>query len=180
VAKRVKKFVKKNQKAGAGREVTYAKEPEDIQKKLDASRLKEWTNWKNYTNGKWITEKEFQEMKKEHPKLKVIPTRWVETNKSEIGEEPVMKSRIVVRGDLEDASQMRTDSPTCSQLMISTVFSLAACRDTDLWAGDISAAFLQGSTLDRVLVLKMPKGHPEDEREGDYYMVSTTVYGTKD
>ena len=115
-------------------------------------------------------------MKKEHPKLKVIPTRWVETNKSEIGEEPVMKSRIVVRGDLEDASQMRTDSPTCSQLMISTVFSLAACRDTDLWAGDISAAFLQGSTFDRVLVLKMPKGLPEDEGEGDYYMVSTTVY----
>ena len=181
VQKRVKKFVKKNQKAGAGREVTYGKESKDIQEKLDASRLKEWNNWKKYTNGKWISEKDFQELKKEHPKLKVIPTRWVETNKSEIGEAPQMKSRIVVRGDLEEASQMRTDSPTCSQLMISTVLSLSACRDTDLWAGDISAAFLQGSTLDRVLILKMPRGLPdEDEQEGDYHMVSTTVYGTKD
>ena len=73
----------------------------------------------------------------------------------------MMKSRIVVRGDLEDSSKMRTDSPTVSQVMIATTMCLAACRDTDVWAGDISAAFLQGSTMDRILVLKMPKGLPE-------------------
>jgi hypothetical protein len=158
VTTKVKKYAKRNQKTGAGREVIYDKQEPEIQKKLDASRLKEWNNWKTYTNGKWISEAELQQMKKEHPELKVIPTRWVEVDKAEVGQEPVMKSRIVVRGDLEDASRMRTDSPTCSQLMLSTVLTMAACRDVDLWAGDISAAFLQGSAMDRILVLKMPKG----------------------
>ena len=179
VDKKVKKYVKKNQKTGAGREVIYDKMSTEVQKKMDAARLKEWNNWKHYTNGKWISEKELKEMQKEHKDLKVIPTRWVETDKAEVGEEPIMKSRIVVRGDLEDASKMRTDAPTCSQTMMSTVFSLAACRDVDLWAGDISAAFLQGSQMDRILVPRMPKGLPE-ENAGDYYVVSTTVYGTKD
>ena len=174
VEKKVKKYVKKNQKTGAGREVIYEKMSPEVQKKMDASRVKEWNNWKHYTNGRWISEKELKEMQKEHPNLKVIPTRWVETDKAEVGEEPIMKSKIVVRGDLEDASKMRTDAPTCSQTMISTVFSLAACRDVDLWAGDISAAFLQGSQsqMDRILVLRMPKGLPEKDA-GDYYVVST-------
>ena len=33
--------------------------------------------------------------------------------------------------------------------------------------------------MDRILILKMPRGLPEEDG-GDYYMVSTTVYGTKD
>lgn len=57
---------------------------------------------------------------------------------------------------------------------------LAACRHSDLWAGDISAAFLQGSTLDRTLILSMPRGGIPGEIPGRYYVVSTAVYGTKD
>ena len=180
VATRTRRYQKKNPKAGAGREVTYEKEPPDIQGKMRAAREKEWANWQKYTNGKWITEAEFKEMQRKDPKLKAIPTRWVETNKAEIGEPAVMKSRIVVRGDLEDSSKMRTDSPTVSQVMIATTMCLAACRDTDIWAGDISAAFLQGSAMDRTLVLKMPKGPPGGDPPGDYYVVTSTVYGTKD
>ena len=90
------------------------------------------------------------------------------------------KSRLVVRGDLEDASKLRTDSPTCSTTLLSLVLSLAACRDTDLWTGDISAAFLQGSKLDRTLILSMPKEHPENNAAEKLYKVSSTVYGTKD
>ena len=51
-------------------------------------------------------------MKKQ--KLKVVPRRWVDVNKSEEGENGQLKSRLVVRGDLEDSSQMRTYSPTRS------------------------------------------------------------------
>ena len=61
VATRTRRFQKKNPKAGAGREVTYEKEPPDIQEKMRAAREKEWANWQKYTNGKWITEAEFQE-----------------------------------------------------------------------------------------------------------------------
>lgn len=119
------------------REVIYEKMTPEVRKKLDASRAKKWNNWKHYTNSKWISEKDLKELRKEHPNLKVIPTRWVETDK--VGEEPILKSRIVVRGDLE-VSKMRTDAPTCSQTMIPTVFALAACR-TMLTSG--LATFLQ-------------------------------------
>ena len=180
VVNRIKKYQKKNvKKAGAGREVVYSRESPENQKKLDASRLKEWTNWKTYTDGYWITEAQLQEMKKKDHNLRVIPAKWVEVDKAETNEEAMMKSRIVVRGDLEDASKMRTDSPTASQLMTSLVLLLAACRDTDLWCGDISAAFLQGSKMNRTLILKMPRDVP-DENALDYFVVTSTVYGTKD
>lgn len=38
-----------------------------------------------------------------------------------------MKARVVVR----DASQMRADSPTCGQLMLSLVLAMSACRGSD-------------------------------------------------
>lgn len=180
---RQSKKVKKNlrtKKAGAGKELVYEQETEERKKKLDETRLKEWNNWKKYTNGRWVTEDELRRMKKSNPSLRVVPTRWVDVNKSEEGQEEQLKSRLVVRGDLEDSSQMRTDSPTCSLTMMSMTLILASCRDSDLWAGDISAAFLQGSTLDRTLILSMPRGGIPGEIPGRYYVVSTTVYGTKD
>ena len=62
------------------------------------------------------------------------------------------------------------------------VFTLSASRMTDLYGGDISAAFLQGSKLDRVLVLAAPKeGIPGLDYEDEmFYLVSSTAYGTKD
>ena len=180
VVKKMAKYRKKNvKKAGAGREVDYYKCSAETKEKLDASRLKEWTNWKQFTDSRWISEEEFNELRALDPKLKVIPTRWVEVNKAEEGQEEIMKSRIVARGDLEDASKMRTDSPTCSQLTIALTLILSACRNVTLSAGDISAAFLQGSKLDRTLVLRMPSDLPE-ENAGKYFLVSSTVYGTKD
>ena len=180
VKKRVKKYQKNQKKAGVGREIHYNKETAQVQAELQKTRLKEWTNWKNYTDGRWIGIEEFEKMKAADPSLRVIPTRWVETNKAEIGQPDVFKSRLVVRGDLEDSSRMRTDSPTCSQMLISLTLALSACRDTDLWSGDISAAFLQGSKLDRTLVLRMPPGGVPDDEQGEFYVVSSTVYGTKD
>ena len=180
VKKRVKKFQKNQKKTGAGREVSYNKMSAEVQSELQKTRLKAWTNWKNYTDGRWIGTEELEKMKAADPSLRVIPTRWVETNKAEIGQPDIYKSRLVVRGDLEDSSRMRTDSPTCSQTLISLTMALSACRDTDLWSGDISAAFLQGSKLDRTLVLRMPPGGVPDEDQGEFYVVSSTVYGTKD
>ena len=70
VATRTRRFQKKkNPKAGAGREVIYEKEPPDTQEKIRAARKRNGLIWQKYTNGKCITETEFQEMKKKDPKL---------------------------------------------------------------------------------------------------------------
>ena len=182
VMKTEKKYRKKTQKVGAGMELNYEREDEDTQKELQETMQKEWSNWERYTDGRWIEEDEFNQLRQDNPALKVIPTRWVHTNKAEPNQPRKLKSRLVVRGDLEDSSSMRCDSPTGSQLCLSLVFSMSATRDTTLWSGDISAAFLQGSQLDRILILSAPRGGIPgvDLSKPRYYLVSTTAYGTKD
>ena len=168
-------------KEGAGREIQYQHASPEIKAELDKTRRKEWDNWKGYSNMEKITKAQFEEMKAADPSLKIIPTRWVDTDKAEIGQPSRLKSRFVVRGDLEDASMMRTDSPTGSQVAMGLLLSYAAANNSTLRSGDISAAFLQGSVLDRKLVLSMPKGQaPYDVAEDELVVVSTTVYGTKD
>ena len=51
---------------------------------------------------------------------KLVPTQWIEIDKNDHlrrpGSPPVdpqYKSRLVVRGDLEESLGIRTDSPTC-------------------------------------------------------------------
>ena len=177
-----RKYKKKTQKAGAGMELHYAKETEEIQAELVETMKKEWSNWRNILTASGSPRKELDAMKEENPEIKVIPTRWVHTNKSEPNQPRKLKSRLVVRGDLEDSSTMRCDLPTASQTAMGLVFALSASRQTDLYGGDISAAFLQGSKLDRILVLAAPKeGIPGlDFEEEMFYLVSSTAYGTKD
>ena len=118
-----RKVKKKPQKAGAGRELNFEKEDDAVKKELIQTRIKEWNNWVKYTDVKAINKDELEKLKKDNPTLKVIPTRWVDVNKSEIHEEPRYKSRLVVRGDLESATSMRTDSPTASTTMLNCVFA---------------------------------------------------------
>ena len=180
--RKYKKKAQKTQKTGAGMEINYDTASVEIQYGLNETMKKEWGNWEKYSDGRWITRKELEEIIRNNPDVKVIPTRWVHTNKAEPTQPIWLKSRLVVRGDLEDSSNMRCDSPTGSHLALSLVFALSASRDTDLWSGDISAAFLQGSKLDRILILKQPKGGIPglDFKEEMFYLVSSTAYGTKD
>ena len=83
VQKKVKKF-QRTKKAGAGRELVYQKEEINVQKKLDDTRTKEWQNWLKYSDGVWITESQLKKMKEKDPKIRVIPTRWVDVNKAEV------------------------------------------------------------------------------------------------
>eukprot|EP00435_Cladocopium_sp_Y103_P066574 s39_g28.t2 len=181
-SKAERKYKKKTQKVGAGMELHYQRKTQEIQDQLQETMKKEWSNWERYSDGRWITQNDLDQLRMQNPNLKVIPTRWVHTSKAEPNQPMKLKSRLVVRGDLEDSSSMRCDSPTASQAAMGLVFVLSATRDTDLHCGDISAAFLQGSKMDRILVLSVPKneGIPGVETEGKYYLVSSTAYGTKD
>ena len=101
--------------------------------------------------------------KEKHPGAQVVPTRWVDINKAQQGEQEQIKSRLVVRGDLEQSAQrgeVRTDSPTASHLMLSLLLTFACCFELTLHAGDITAAFLQGLGLARTLVMALPGVKP--------------------
>ena len=116
----------KKRQAGAGREVSFEKATDEEKESLVATRQKEWSNWKKF-EAMWILPPEEQEKyMKDNPNLEVIPSRWVDTDKSEVGEKPEFKSRLVGRGDLEKGNDLRTDSPTSSQLFLNVIIFLCS------------------------------------------------------
>ena len=177
-----KRIYKKKRQVGAGREVNYGKSEVAIKGKLDATRTKEWSNWRQFDAVKILPPGEQAQFFEDNPDAEVIPTRWVDTDKSEPGQEPEYKSRLVARGDLEKNNSLRTDSPTTSQLFLNLVMSYSTTSGNRLKGGDISAAFLQGSRIKRKLVLKLPAdGIPDQEvEEGSLMVCNKSVYGTKD
>ena len=177
-----KRIYKKKRQVGAGREVNYGKSEGDIRDKLNATRVKEWNNWMQFDAVKILPPGEQARFFQDNPEAEVIPTRWVDTDKSEPGQESEFKSRLVARGDLEKNNSLRTDSPTTSQLFLNLVMSYSTTSGNRLKGGDISAAFLQGSRIKRKLVLKLPAdGIPDQHLEDGSLMVcNKSVYGTKD
>ncbi len=177
-----KRVFKKKRQVGAGREVNFDKSTEEIQSKLLVTREKEWNNWKQFNAVRVLAPHEQDGFFKQNPETEIIPTRWVDTDKAEAHEESVFKSRLVARGDMEKNNNLRTDSPTSSQLFLNLVISFAACTGSPLKGGDISAAFLQGTGIQRLLALKLPAGGVPDSsvEPGSLLLCEKSVYGTRD
>ena len=93
-----------------------------------------------------------------------------------------MKSRLTARGDLEGLDGIRSDSPTAETEAHHLLFSWAASNKITLKSGDISNAYFQGEELDRLLLLKPPKGIPDPDYEDGEAMILARVpiYGTSD
>ena len=114
----------------------------------------------------------------ENPEVTITPTRWVDGNKAQLWEPP---RRIVVRGDLESgADDACADSPTASSVMLNLLLSVIANMEWKLRGGDITASFLQGDVIERVLLLRPPPGGLPDVPEGSLLRARKPVYGTKD
>ena len=177
-----RRIYKKKRQVGAGREVSYKNSDMEVKQRLDATRRKEWGNWNQFGAVQVLKPEEQEEFFRNHPEAEVIPTRWVDTDKAEPDQPSEYKSRLVARGDLERNNQLRTDSPTTSQLFLNLIVSYSASKKKGLKGGDISAAFLQGAGIQRKLVLKPPEdGVPDGEvPPGSLLLCNKSVYGTKD
>eukprot|EP00959_Pyramimonas_sp_CCMP1952_P197154 4123019-Pyramimonas_sp.AAC.2 len=103
----------------------------------------------------------------------MVPTQRIDIDKNEHLRrengplvDPLYKSRLVVRGDLEDQLGMRTDSPTCELEGLRLIISWAAGAKKTLRCADITSAYFQGQELDRLMLLKPPpdglEGVPDD------------------
>ena len=131
------------------------------------ARGHEWANWSNFKAVTVLSPKEAAKYLLTHPEAEVIPTRCVDTLKSQPWEP-------------DRQGNAKTDSPTCSQPMFSLVVSVSASKQWPRRGGDITAAFLQGENITRTLVLSPPKDGIEGVEPGSLMISHKPVYGTRD
>ncbi|CAE7561028.1 RE2 [Symbiodinium necroappetens] len=171
-----------NKKSAAARakELNFTKATGEERDGIQEARKREWGNWQGFDAVEVIPPEKVQETLAANPEAEITPTRWVDINKAQPWLPPKYKSRIVVRGDLESGASTRTDSPTCSATMLGLLLSFTANRRLQLRGGDITASFLQGEKLVRVLLLKPPPGGLPGVPEGSLLRALKPVYGTRD
>ena len=105
-----------------------------------------------------------------------VSTRWVISEKFKDGVKRT-KARLVARGFEEDTRNLRIDSPTCSRECLRMVFMTAALMNWKLQSIDITAAFLQGSPLERDVYLRPPNDVCSRDR---IWHLKRCIYGLND
>eukprot|EP00913_Durusdinium_trenchii_P010959 g10285.t1 len=96
-------------KSAGSKEINYSKASPEMQAKLDQTRHKEWTNWTNFDACEVIPPQDADRFRKKHPRAQVVPMRWVDVNKADEGEEEQLKSRLVVREDIQKQAILLAD-----------------------------------------------------------------------
>ena len=117
----------------------------------------------------------------------MVPTQWVDIDKNEHLRRPggpqvapQYKSRMVVRGDMEEALGIRTDSPTCELEGLRLIISFAAGTKRKLKCADITSAYFQGQELDRPMFLRLATDGLDGVPDGGGLIARMSVYGTRD
>ena len=103
---------------------------------------------------KWKTFKTFESVPDNGEKA--ITTRWVCTRKIK-GDKVVYKARLVARGFEEDHKLLQTDSPTCAKESLRTLLTVISSNSWKLHSLDVKSAFLQGSPMERTVLIRPPK-----------------------
>ena len=153
---------KNRRKQMAGTNLVYHKCDEKTRKGLDGSRAKEWRKYMDFHATVKIQGEILDELIQEG--YTAIPSQWIETDKKahlkrpgqEHLHEPELKSRLVACGHLEDAKDVRADSPTCSTEGFNLICSFAACRKLRLKCADLTNAYFTADPTDRLLLMKPP------------------------
>ena len=105
-----------------------------------------------------------------------LGTMWLLTEKIKAGN-TVVKARLNIRGDHEDTSEMRKDSPTVRKGNIKLVLMIAATKHWEIKTSDVSNAFLQGVPIEREVFVNPPK---ERRVPGTIWKLKKTAYGLAD
>ena len=175
-------------KEARGKTLNYEKEDKETREFLDVSRRTEWEKWKKFVAGRPCSGEELKKLLEQGHVP--IPTRWVDVDKAahkrRIGGPivpPEMKSRLCGRGDLEGIDGLRADSPTAEIESHNLLFSYAASNKLKIKTADISNAYFQGEVLDRLLLMRPPKGGIPDDDYADgetLILARVPIYGTQD
>ena len=105
-----------------------------------------------------------------------LGTNWVLTEK-ELNGERIVKARLTVRGDQEEATAIRKDSPTVRKGNIKIFATVAAKERWEIKTCDVTSAFLQGVEIDRDVFIRPPT---EKRIPGVLWKLLKAVYGLVD
>ena len=100
-----------------------------------------------------------------------ITTTWVLTEKQD-----QIRARLTARG-YEEVGDFPKDSPTMQKASLRIVLALATASNWQVETTDIKSAFLQGSPLDREVLVRPPK---EANLKGYLWKLKKCLYGLKD
>ena len=170
----------------AGNNLKYEQVDAKTRAKLDKSREAEWKKWMDFDAGVIVQGETLQELLDDGVPL--IPTQWIETDENEhlkrpgVEHDAVTKSRLVACGHLENREGLRTDSPTASVEALNLICSFAACKRLKLKCADIKNAYFHADPIDRLLLLKPPRGGIPGYWKEEKIAIAANrpIYGTGD
>ena len=165
------------------RSINYEKASDEVKAGLDKSRAAEWGKYETFNAAVPITGEEKERLVAEGHSI--IPSKWVDTNKNEhkegqVGYEPKFKSRLVSCGNYEDSSGLSSDAPTSDSETHSVVAAFAACHGVSIHSADVTSAYFQAKPLDRVLLMRQPRGGLPGVPDDALLLVRLPIYGLCD
>jgi len=175
---------KNKRKQLAGKNLNYDAADKSTREGLDGSRRKEWKKWMDFDAGVIIEKDTLRELMDEGHSL--LPTQWIDTDQNEHLKRPgkphtpEFKSRLVACGQLENCKGVRADSPTCDVEGLNMICSWAACNKLRVDTADIRNAYFNADPMDRLMLLKPPRGGIPDQDNDIAIAANKPIYGTKD
>ena len=175
------------------KEIPYEKIPEKDRPLYVEAEEKEWSSWMQYESCEILSEEESARVLRECPK-RVLPSRYVYRNKNaglvdEQGQPlPVRaKARLCLQGHLcpdSRSGQIQVDSPTVERVstMLFVHMAISYGWFRDWFVGDISNAFLQGSSLQgkEDMFMRPPRQGLKGVKQNQLLKLLKPVYGRPD
>lgn len=144
-----------------------------------AGMCDEVKNLEDCQTGQVIDEEQFLELKRQHPNLRLISSRWVSAYKSA----EKVRTRVVAkdfnRG--ESAKSLGYSSPTPSIESLHLVLAACAARNYRLRGLDIGHAFMNSPLAgDRIVILRLPQSISLPDGRVCYFVLSKALNGLRD
>ena len=161
----------------------YRRESPTVQSYIDGSRQKEWKKYEDFQAAIPFKGKELSDLLEAGHVP--IPSNWMDTVKN-IHEKhkpdyvPEFKSRLVSRGNFEDAEGVRTDALTSDIGTHALVAVFAACHGVPLFSSDIKKAYFQAMPIDRIVIMRQPQGGLPGVDPEAFLLIRVPVYGLCD
>ena len=163
--------------------LVYEELDPETRKAVDEARQAEWSKFERFGAAVPVVGKEKDELVQAGHE--VIPSKWVDVNKNDhlIGTSqyvPKFKSRMVSCGNFEHSDGLRSDSPTSELESHHVVAAWSASHATPLKSADITSAYFQAQPLDRVLLMRQPRGGLPGVDPTALLLIRVPIYGLCD